>query len=111
MEIFTTETTKYYSNGNMKFRSVHAGDLVIVDEWYYNGMKSRECVRDLKKNLNFVGVRKEYDVYGNLSLVIPYSPEGKLHGTQKAWGYGGQVSSEIVYVHGEIVKKIEYNST
>lgn len=107
MDIFTTPTTRYHKNGRLAFESRHYGDLVIVNEWWPNGKKLRECVRNIK-TLAFVGMRREYDGDGNIEIELPYNNEGKADGVQKGFYPDGRLAYEMFYENGKLIRKVEY---
>lgn len=106
MEIFTTPTKKYYPNGQLAFESRHEGNLIVINEWWSDGSKLRECFRNIK-TLSFVGIRKEYRA-GILDLEINYNSEGNPDGIQRGYNADGTIACEMFWENGKMVKEIEY---
>lgn len=110
MDIFTIPTTKYYASGRLKFESRHEDGLIVVNEWYPNGEKLRECFRDMK-TLKFVGMRKEYNHIGIINREIPYNTNGELDGIERGYYPDGRVKYELHHKNGKIVKQVMYDDT
>lgn len=102
-DIFTTETRKYHTNGNLAFESVHVGEFVVVNEWHSNGVKSRECMRRLG-SLDFVGVRREFRPNGKMWCEMRYNEDGTLR-YNDMYDENQHITWEMVYMNGKIVKE------